>query len=141
MSVIDTSTDFGQRVLDRLENEQIIWLTTQGKGGKPQPSPVWFLPYQDESLMIYSRPDTPKLRNIAANPTVALTFNTSAEGSGVVIFHGDAQLDEAIPQAIDNAPYLEKYLDGIKRIGMTPESFSDEYSVAIRVDLSSLRGF
>jgi len=32
---------------------------------------VWFL-WNDGSILLYSQPDTPKLRNIAANPRVAL---------------------------------------------------------------------
>jgi PPOX class probable F420-dependent enzyme len=141
MSVIDMTTDFGRRALDRLGSEQVIWLTTQGKGGKPQPSPVWFLHHQNEVLVLYSRPNTPKLRNIADNPVVAMMFNTSPEGGDVMIFHGDAREDDSVPKAIDSADYLDKYREGITRIGMTPETFSDEYSAAISVQLTSLRGF
>ncbi len=39
---IERSSEFGARVLRRLEEEQIIWLTTGGKDGAPQPNPVRF---------------------------------------------------------------------------------------------------
>lgn len=39
---IDRSSEFGARVLRRLEEDEIIWLTTGGKDGAPQPNPVWF---------------------------------------------------------------------------------------------------
>ncbi len=141
MSVIDTATDFGTRVERRLANEQIIWLTTVGnRSGTPQPNPVWFLAQGDEELLIYTIPKTPKLRNISAHPQVALSFNSTPEGSDVVIFQGDARVDADAPAAIDNAEYLNKYREGISHIGMTPQSFSDQFSVAIRVQLTRLRG-
>jgi hypothetical protein len=37
--------------------------------------------------------------------------------------------------------YLRKYRNGIKELGMTPEQFSSNYSVAIRIKPSSLRGW
>jgi hypothetical protein len=41
--MIDTSTKFGQRVAQRLEEERVIWLTTVDGQGIPQPRPVWLL--------------------------------------------------------------------------------------------------
>jgi hypothetical protein len=38
-------------------------------------------------------------------------------------------------------PYLEKYRAAMARLDMTPEQFSAEYSVAVRVRPSSLRGW
>ncbi len=37
------STPFGARVAQRLREEHLIWLTTVGADGTPQPNPVWFL--------------------------------------------------------------------------------------------------
>ena len=36
--------------------------------------------------------------------------------------------------------YLEKYRDQIARIGMTPETFAQRYSVPVRIRLTRLRG-
>ena len=41
--LIDSSTEFGKRVEQRLRDEQIGWIVTVGTDGTPQPSPVWFL--------------------------------------------------------------------------------------------------
>jgi hypothetical protein len=40
---IDTSTEFGARATRHIDDDQIIWLTTVGPDGTPQPSPIWFL--------------------------------------------------------------------------------------------------
>lgn len=87
----DLRTPFGNRVARRLDAEQIIWLTTVGAGGTPQPSPVWFL-WNDGAVLIYSEPNMPKLANIARNPRVSLTFNCTPEGADVVIMTGTAQI-------------------------------------------------
>ncbi|MCO5223203.1 MAG: TIGR03667 family PPOX class F420-dependent oxidoreductase [Thermomicrobiales bacterium] len=138
---IDTSTEFGQRQKARLENESVIWLTTVNGDGRPFPSPVWFFAEPDGTILIYSQPNKPKLRNIASNAAVALNFNSDAYGNDVIVFDGAAVIDESARAAIEHAEYLEKYRDGITHIGMTPESFSAEYNVAIRVVLQKVRGF
>lgn len=141
MSIIDSSTEFGQRARRRLDTEAVIWLTTVTPNGTPQPSPVWFLPDGEDAVLIYSQPNTPKVRNIAANPAVALAFNTTPGGSDVVIFRGEARVDDAAPAADDHPAYIAKYADDIAGLGMTPESFAAEYAVPIRVTLTKLRGF
>ena len=77
-------------------------MTVTGRGA-PQPSPVWFL-WDGESFLIYSQPGTPKLRNIAANPRVALHLNDNGTGGDVVVVSGRAQLSED-PSA-DQVPAL-----------------------------------
>jgi PPOX class probable F420-dependent enzyme len=135
---IDTSTDSGARAARRLQNDQIVWLTTVGPDGTPHPSPVWFL-WDGDTALIYSQPSTPKLRNIGQQPRVSLNFNCTPNGGDVVILTGDARVDSgAAPDRLD-AAYAAKYADGIRSIGMTPDGFVQEYSVAIRIRPTSLR--
>lgn len=142
MPLIDSSTEFGQRVRRRLDDETVGWLiTSQVKDGTSQPSPVWFLAEGDDSVRIYSQPDKPKIRNIEAHPTVAFTFNTSPDGDDVVTFHGKARIDHDAPSAADVPAYIAKYASGVAGLTMTPQSFSEEYSVPIRITFTRLRGF
>lgn len=136
---IDTSTDFGRRVARRLEEERIIWLTTGGPDGTPQPRPVWFW-WDGQSFLIYSRPGTHKLHHIAANPRVALHFDGDGQGGDIVVFTGRARLDESTPPAHDLVEYAAKYREGFRRINMTPLEFAAAYSVALRVTPTNLRG-
>lgn len=136
---LDTSTEFGARVERRLRQETIVWLTTVSPTAAPQPSPVWFL-WEGATLLIYSRPDTPKLRNIARHPTVSLHFDGNGTGGDIVVLTGEARLASDAPPADAVPAYLEKYRKGIARIGMTPESFARTYSLAIRVTPARLRG-
>ena len=131
--------EFRSRVARRLKEEDIIWLVTVRSDGMPQPSPVWFL-WDGESFLIFSRPEKPKLRNIQQNPNVSLHLDGDGLGGNIIIFAGIAHIEkEAIPDDQLKA-YLEKYQIGLERIQMLPESFYRQYSVAIRVIPTDLRG-
>lgn len=138
--LFDPSTTYGARVARRLADEQVIWLTTVGVSGTPQPNPVWFL-WDGETFLIYTQPTSHKVRNIRRNPRVALHFDSGEGGEDIVVFTGTAVLDESAPLAHQNPAYLEKYRSGISDIQMTPESMGMSYSVAIRVKPDKERGF
>jgi PPOX class probable F420-dependent enzyme len=135
---LDTSSEFGNRVARRLRDEPIAWLTTVSARGAPTPSPVWFL-WDGASLLVYSRPDTAKLRNIEHNPRVAVHLEGNGRGGDIVILTGDAQLSDD-PPAHHVPAYVEKYGAFIARNGWTPESFAADYSVPVRIRPARLRG-
>ncbi|MDQ3523668.1 MAG: TIGR03667 family PPOX class F420-dependent oxidoreductase [Chloroflexota bacterium] len=141
MPLIDTTTEFGKRVQQRLDEERVIWLITVGsKSEAPQPNPIWFVPEGPEHLLIYTIPGSPKLHNISVRPKVALNFNSTVGGGDVVIFQGEAKVDDNAPAAKDHAGFIAKYRDDIGHLGMTPESFSSRYSTPVRVRMTRLRG-
>ena len=71
----------------RLAEDVVIWLTTVSPSGQPQPAPVWFVTAEDH-FVVYSKDDVPRLRNIEANPKVALHLNSDRDGAGLSIIHG-----------------------------------------------------
>lgn len=140
MFEIDGNTDFGKRVIHRLEHEEVIWLTTAQANGRPQPNPVWFL-WENGTILIYTQPNSHKLRNLASNPKVSIHFNSDESGGDVIIFAGEATIDKSTPPADQNPAYVAKYRQGIAGIGMTPESMAQSYSVPVRVRPTKVRGF
>jgi PPOX class probable F420-dependent enzyme len=136
---IDTGSEFGARVARRLADDTIGWLTTVSADGTPQPSPIWFL-WDGETVLIYSQPNTPKLRHIAANPRVSLNLYGNGRGGDIIILTGEAQVDEAAPSSAALPAYQDKYAAGIRQLGMTAESFAQAYSVPIRFRPAKLRG-
>jgi PPOX class probable F420-dependent enzyme len=136
--MIDAGTEAGARATRRLEEERIIWITTVRRDGTPQSSPVWFL-WDGSEFFIYSQPDRPKLRNIQRNRKVSLNLNSDDGGGDVVTLSGEARIDPAAPSAKDNPGYVGKYRDAVASAGWTPESFSADYSVAVRVRPDSAR--
>ena len=135
----DFSSDFGKRAEARLRQETVAWLTTVGGDGTPQPSPVWFL-WDGTSVLIFSQPNTPKVRNIERYPRIALNLDGDGRGGDIVILTGQAIIDRNAPPANQDPAYLAKYGDDIRGINMTPESFAAGYSVAIRFTPTKLRG-
>ena len=136
---LDQSTEYGARVARRLADDLIGWLVTVNGRGAPQPSPIWFL-WDDGSILLYSQPDAAKLRNVAANPRVAMHLNDEGRGDDVVIISGRAAMSDD-PPADELPAYVEKYGELIERNGWTPESFADDYAVPVRIRPTGLRGF
>jgi PPOX class probable F420-dependent enzyme len=115
----------------RLKREVVIWIATVGREGSPHAVPVWFW-WDGESFLIYAVPGQ-KVRDIQANPNVALHLNTDPIGDDVVRIDGTAKIDPEYPPANKVAGYLRKYRQDIAGIGMTPQEFSEQYHHAIRV--------
>lgn len=137
---IDFSTEHGQRVLQQLETEQVIWLTTVAHSGTPQPNPVWFQ-YVDGDIFIYTPANAKRLKNIVENNRVSLNFNTAVDGEDVTVLTGRISWDDDFPKLIDNPAYIEKYREGLKAINTTAEKMSVEYPVVLRVHPEKLRGW
>jgi PPOX class probable F420-dependent enzyme len=137
--VIDESTELGARAASHLRDEIVVWLTTVTPRGAPLPMPVWFIWDGADSVAVYSQPGA-RVRNIQANPHVSLNFSGDGRGGDIVVFSGDAVIDETGPAASENPDYLAKYADHITRIGMSPESFAERYRFPVRIRLERLRG-
>jgi PPOX class probable F420-dependent enzyme len=136
---IDTATPFGRRAARRLQEELIGWLVTVSPRGAPQPSPVWFL-WDDAGALVFSQPDTPKLRNIGANPRVALHLDSRDAGMDIVILSGRARIAREQPPADQVEAYVAKYAGRIADYGWTPASFAADYSVPVRIEPRRLHG-
>jgi PPOX class probable F420-dependent enzyme len=136
--MIDLTTKLGAQAAQRLQQDDIIWLTTVSRDGTPQPNPVWFY-WNGKSILIYTQPASHKLKNISRNPRVSVNFQANDEGDDVIVLTGDASIDKT-PQPHDSR-YIEKYRAQIPKIGLTPESLAASYSTLIRVSPTSLRGF
>jgi PPOX class probable F420-dependent enzyme len=139
MTLVDTSTEFGQRAERRLRDEKLAWLTTVNAAGTPQPVPVWFLWDGTDSVLIYSRPETPKLRAIDRNPRVSLHLDGNGQGGDIVVATGEAAVSDD-PPAHELSAYLDKYARLIERNRWTPQQFAGDYSVPIRITVRRIRG-
>ena len=139
--MIDLTSTFGRAVKRHLKNEYVIWLTTVDSNLTPQPRPVGFI-WDDDSFLIFSKPNAYKVKHIAIHPNVTLHFNTDENGDNhVIIFTGEASIDMDCPPAHKVPAYLKKYKTGIIDLNMTPKGFSNEYSTAIRIGPTDLRGW
>ena len=123
----------------RLRDETVIWLTTVGTDGTPQPNPVWFLWEDPATLLIYNRTDARRLAHIGHRPRVALHFNHE-QGGDVVVLTGTARVVER-PLAHEQPAYLAKYEARAIRVGGSPAEFAAQYPVALEIAVERIRGF
>jgi PPOX class probable F420-dependent enzyme len=137
MSMLDPKDRGHRKILERLQGELIIWLTTVRGDGQPQSVPVWFV-WDGESFRVFSEPGKPKLDNIRKDPRVGLHLQATESGSNVVIFEGRAEIMDG-PPATAFPEYMEKYAEQIEDNGWTAEGFADDYSEPIRVWPERLR--
>jgi PPOX class probable F420-dependent enzyme len=140
--MLDVPAKLRAEVKRRLRQEYFIWMTTVAADLAPQPRPVWFIwDTAQGSFLIYSQPQAYKVRHVALHPKVALHFNADRTADkDILVFVGTARIDPEAPAAHKVPAYLRKYRDGIAGLGMTPEELSREYSVAIRVTPTTVRG-
>ena len=123
------------RAEDRLRRNLMAWLTTVRPDGQPVTVPVWFLLREDDTILLYSKPGSPKLRHFAHNPKVSLALDVCDIGRNIVRLEGvarvaDASADEP-PAADKNPAYLAKYTERIGAMFGTPEQFAAQFSTAV----------
>jgi PPOX class probable F420-dependent enzyme len=135
--LLDTTTASGKSSQKRLEKEIVIWLGTVGADGTPHAVPVWFW-WDGATFLIYSVPGQ-KIRDIEANPHVALHLNTTPDGGDVLRVDGSAKRLRRQPPAYRVPAYIRKYKALIKSYGWKPDGFSREYHVALRVTPTRFR--
>jgi len=140
--MLDLNSKFGRLVKKHLKNEYFVWLTTVDLKGTPQPRPVWFI-WENDSFLIFSQPNAYKVKHLKNNSKVSLNFNTTDEAGekDVIIFIGEAAIDKNVPPAHEVKAYLKKYKTGIIGLNATPEEFGKEYSTAIRIKPTEVRGW
>ena len=136
--MIDESTDFGAQVARHLREDQAVWLTVVTPSGKPLPAPVWFWWDGEETVRVFSLPDTGRVRALRNNPNVSLNFPGTSSGGDIVILSGEAKIGD--DSADVHAPYAEKYAGGFERIGVTAEQFASRYSTPLVIRITKVRG-
>ena len=136
--MIDESTPLGARILERLREDRVIWMTTVHRGA-PQPAPVWFL-YEgrgrDERIIVYSKADARRIANIQVNAHVAFNFNSTPGGGQIHVIRGTGRIAPELPPVPQCEAYMNRYRDWIEEDqswGGTFEGFAAQYSVPIEV--------
>lgn len=136
---INWNDDLGQRTLQRIAAEMVIWLTTISPSGVPQPRPVWYV-WDGSTFLVYSAARAKKLIHIAHNPHVALHFNTDAGGEDIQVILGKAVIDQSAPPPDRNTAYVTKYREGIYSLAMDEQRYAAIFTVALRIEPFRLRG-
>ncbi len=123
-----------------LAEDVVGWLTTVAADGRAQSSPVSFL-WDGETVLVYSKPDAPKIRNIAANPQVSFGLNTDEYGDHILVFEGTAEVDAAAPPWSANPAMVAKFHEPLKHWELDEAETSRDFSASIRIHPTRVRAF
>lgn len=122
-----------ERVERRLRGNLMAWLTTVRPDGRPDTVPVWFLLREDGTIRVHTRAGQRKLANLAANPHVALGLDVTDLGRDIVRLTGTARVDEGAARADQDPAFRAKYAERMAAMFGTPESFAEQFPVALTV--------
>jgi PPOX class probable F420-dependent enzyme len=126
------------RHAERLAIEPIAWLTTAGADRQPQSSPVWFY-WDGSAFWLRTQVTARKVKNMRANPKVAVHLADDGNGGEIVTVEGTAELPDSWSDDVESA-YLAKYDEAIRTaIGTTFEQLRIDYPVTIRISPTRTR--
>jgi PPOX class probable F420-dependent enzyme len=117
-----------RRVLPMLEDERVVWLSTVGEDGCPHLVPTWFW-WDGEDLLLWSKPNAVKVRNVRANPRLMIAVGHPDEDFAVGLIEATAALDDApVPDA-----FFAKYAADLGEAALDPDGYRALYTQAVRV--------
>jgi PPOX class probable F420-dependent enzyme len=134
------ATEKGAWAREHLATDVVGWLTTQAADGRLQSSPISFL-WEEGTILFYSQPDTPKLRNMAHSPKVAFTLRSDEYADHVCIVEGVASVEPETPSSVEHADYRVKHRGPLAHWGMDEEQTARDFSVPIRIRPTRIRAW
>ena len=124
--------DMPEEAQQRLDRDQVVWLTTTSDRGVPVPNPVWFAVDGDD-LVIFTGHGTRKVHNLEQRPVATLHFNSDDHGGDVVVITGEVELRNE-RTASQTPPYRAKYERSITdEVQMSIDDFDRTYDTELRV--------
>ena len=106
--------------------------------GQPQSAVISFM-WDGETVLVYSQPDAPKVRNIASNPRVAFHLQSDEYGKHRLTLEGIAAPDETATSEDAWNAYFAKHREALRRWEMDPLETAREYSLPIRIRPTRIR--
>lgn len=99
----------------RWEQARIYWICTVRPNGRPHIAPTWGV-WVDDALYFDGSPETRRMRNIAANPHVAVHLDSDSAGNEAFMLEGEAQAvvmpERALTERIAVAYHAKYAVDG-----------------------------
>ncbi|HEX5827864.1 MAG TPA: pyridoxamine 5'-phosphate oxidase family protein, partial [Candidatus Limnocylindrales bacterium] len=118
------------RVLPMLADERVVWLSTVRPDGTPHLCPTWFW-WDGSALVVFSKPDAVKARNLRANPRLMLAVGDADADFSVGLIEADAVLEPGVARVPD--AFFEKYRHELAAGRLDEATFRATYTLSIRV--------
>lgn len=129
-----TDSQLATAVADH-SGDPVIWLGTvspSSASGHARPTirPVWFV-VAEGCFVLFSSPGAAKVRHVARNPHVVLTFHTDPRAERVRVIDGLAEIDRTGPPASATSGFLDKYEHLYAEMDYTRSGFDASFSARI----------
>jgi len=133
-------SEAGAWALEHLRDDVVGWITTIAPDGRVQASAISFL-WDGATILFYSKPNTPKLRNIAAHPQVSFNLNSDEYADHILVVEGTAALDPDCAPSDVHPAYAAKYHGPLAHWEMDEAQTARDFSVAIRIIPTRIRAY
>jgi PPOX class probable F420-dependent enzyme len=120
------------RIRRFLEEEPVVWLSTVRPDGAPHLVPIWFW-WDGEALLVFSKPEAQKVRNLRANPSVMLALGDAEDDFDVGLIEGRAELLDRPAAELLPAALPAKYAERLAAISLDAAGFAATYAQVIRI--------
>lgn len=138
MTSLDLTHRHHAHIDRRLRTDPIIWLGSTRPDGRPHLVPVWFL-WDGSTVLVFSLPETQKVRNLRHNPHAILALNADDQGYDIVLLEGQASFVND-PTIRGTMPaFVEKYAGLSRRWAIN--DWAKKFSVPIRITPTRLIGW
>ena len=125
---------------EHLAQDVVGWLVTVAPDGRVQAAAISFL-WDGQTILFYSKPGTPKLRNIAAHPEVSFNLNSDPYADHVLVIEGVAEAEPDCAPSDVHTVYAAKYHSPLEHWGMDEAQTAREFSVAVRITPTRIRAY
>ena len=119
-----------RKILDEHPADEVLWFGTVTPSGRPTTRPVWFV-HHDGELLLFSEPGAAKVRHLAGNPHVVVTFPSDPAAAHVRVVSGTAVGEHGLPSAFPG--YLAKYERHYDAVGYDRDRFDATFDALVRI--------
>ncbi len=120
--------------VDRNRTAAAVWMASVRPDGSPHLIPLWFV-WDGDDLIVLSKPNAQKVRNLRSNPRVVLALGSVTNGMDVDLIEGFGEILDAPSSAVVSGAAFARYAGLMARLGLTLDVFFATYSQPIRIRL------
>ena len=140
--MLDPTNPHDAKIRARLEQAEYAFLITTRPDGRPHSVPICFL-YENDSILVFSLPNSVKVRNIQQNPNVCLAVESFGFGDYFsIVIEGNAELVDEPTNWLQYPAYDAKYAPLSQRMfgsDHVPDEYAAQFSQAIRITPTKIR--
>jgi len=140
--MLDPTNPHEAKIRDRLEQAEYAFFITTRPDGRPHSVPICFL-YENDTILVFSLPNSVKVRNIQQNSNVCLAVESFGFGDYFsIVIEGQAELVDEPTNWLHYPAYDAKYAPLSRRIfgsDHVPDEYAAQFSQAIRITPTKIR--